>query len=103
MRVLITSASGYVAKFVAADLAPDHELMLFSRRHPAEGAKGPSVQAPFVHGDLAALDDCRREAGVQRVVFASSNCALGHFATSQAQMLISTLRGAGDDRGDPEQ
>ena len=56
MRVLITGASGYVAKFVAQDLSADHELVLLSRRHPSEGAKGPSVQAPFVRGDLAVLD-----------------------------------------------
>jgi UDP-glucose 4-epimerase len=128
MRVLITGASGYVAKFVAENLAHDHELVLFSRRHPAEGAKGPSVQAPFMRGDLAALDDCRRavegvdaiahigannwigedtfrnntlgtyylleaarELGVRRVVFASSNCALGHCARISGPFLPEML------------
>jgi nucleoside-diphosphate-sugar epimerase len=128
MRVLITGASGYVSKFVAEDLARDHELVLFSRRHPSEGANGPSVQAPFVRGDLTVLDDCRRavegmdaiahigannwisedtfrnntlgtyylleaarEFGVRRVVFASSNCALGHCARISGPFLPERL------------
>ncbi|HET9224165.1 MAG TPA: NAD(P)-dependent oxidoreductase [Roseiflexaceae bacterium] len=128
MRVLITGASGYVAKFVADNLARDHELVLLSRRHPSAGAKGPSVQAPFVRGDLAVLDDCRRavegvdaiahiggnnwigedtfrnntlgtyylleaarEFGVRRVVFASSNCALGHCVRISGPFLPETL------------
>ena len=38
MRVLITGASGYVAKFVAENLARDHELVLFSRRTESRAA-----------------------------------------------------------------
>jgi UDP-glucose 4-epimerase len=128
MRVLITGASGYVPKFVAEDLAPDHDLVLFSRRHPSEGPHGLRVAAPFVRGDLAVLDDCRRavagvdaithigannwigedtyrnntlgtyylleaarEAGVRRVVFASSNCVLGHCARISGPFLPEAL------------
>ena len=60
MRVLITGASGYVPRYVAEDLAADHELVLFSRRSPEESGHGLAARAPFVRGDLTNLDDCRR-------------------------------------------
>ncbi len=115
MKILVTGASGYVAKFVIAVLQQDHDLVLTSRRHPSEGQYATETDAPFIPGDLTSQEDCRRvvdgvemiahiganpeaspdtfrtntlstyylmeaahEAGVRRVVMASSNCALGH-------------------------
>ena len=115
MRILVTGASGYVAKFVIDELTRSHELTLFARRHPSEGPHATETKAAFIRGDLTHPDDCRRavrnveviahigginvpsddtfrvntlvtyylreaarEAGVRRVVLASSNCALGH-------------------------
>ncbi|HMP42566.1 MAG TPA: NAD(P)-dependent oxidoreductase [Roseiflexaceae bacterium] len=117
MHVLITGASGYVSKYVIADLEHDHRLRLFSRRAPADGGHATQTQAAFVRGDLTTLDNClraaegvdaivhigannwisadtfrnntlgtyylleaAREHGIRRIVFASSNCALGHCA-----------------------
>ncbi|MBC8077137.1 MAG: NAD(P)-dependent oxidoreductase, partial [Chloroflexales bacterium] len=102
------------------DLERDHELLLTSRRHPADGPHRTRTAAPYAPADLTSLDDCRRivagvdavahigaighptpdtyrtntlstyylleamrEAGVRHMVYASSNCALGHcFRTS---------------------
>jgi nucleoside-diphosphate-sugar epimerase len=126
MRVLVTGASGYVPPFVIDDLAPDHDLVLCSRRPPREGPRGAT--APFVRADLTVPDDCRRavdgvdaivhlaastwnspttyhnnvlgtyhlleaarEAGVRRMVFASSVCALGHCARVSGPLVPDTL------------
>jgi nucleoside-diphosphate-sugar epimerase len=115
VKILVTGASGYVAKFVIEELTKNHELILFSRRHPSQGPYATETESVFVQGDLTSLDYCRkavsgvqviahigginvpsddtfrvnavgtynlmeaaREAGVRRVVLASSNCALGH-------------------------
>jgi nucleoside-diphosphate-sugar epimerase len=120
MKILVTGASGRVAKAVIEDMQRDHELLLVSRRHPSEGPNGTRTDAPFVRADLTSLEECRRvvagvdavahigaighptddtfrnntlstyylaeamrQEGVRLMVFASSNCALGHcFRTS---------------------
>jgi nucleoside-diphosphate-sugar epimerase len=120
MKILVTGASGRVAKYVIEDMQRDHELLLVSRRHPSEGPNGTRTDAAFTRADLTSLDACRRvvagmdavahigaighptddtfrnntistyymaeamrQEGVRHMVFASSNCALGHcFRTS---------------------
>ena len=128
MRVLVTGASGYVAKHVIADLSRDHDLLLISRRHPDETPRGPKVSAEFMRGDLLDLNDCRQavegvdavvhiganpwlspdtfrnnimatynlleamsEMEVSRMVFASSNCALGHCAPISGAFIPDSL------------
>lgn len=60
VRVLITGASGYVAKFVIEELTKSHQLSLFSRRHPSEGPYATKTESAFIKGDLTNLDDCRK-------------------------------------------
>lgn len=125
MKVLITGASGRLAPFVIRELQDDHEVVLMSRRPPAE----EFAHLPWKQGDLNVYEDCVRavrgveaiqhlgaqawpvdhpslrsraenvpfdatfktnllgtyyllhaavEADVRVVVFAGSNCALGH-------------------------
>jgi nucleoside-diphosphate-sugar epimerase len=128
MKLLITGASGHVAKYVIEDLQRDHELVLFSRRHPSEGGYGTRTDAAFVRGDLGTPEDCvrvvdgvdavihigannwigpdtfrnntvgtynlleaMRGAGIKRMVFASSNCALGHCARVSGRFVPESL------------
>jgi UDP-glucose 4-epimerase len=68
VKILVTGASGYVAKFLIEHLAKSHDLVLFSRRHPSEGRYSTRAEAPFVRGDLTRLEDCRRAvAGVDAI------------------------------------
>lgn len=56
MKVLITGASGRLAGFVIRELANHYELVLTSRRKPAEEFSG----FPWIQGDLTCFADCQR-------------------------------------------
>ncbi len=56
MKVLITGASGRLAKYVVRELERDHELILTSRRKPPEELS----RFKWIQGDLTNFDDCRR-------------------------------------------
>ena len=56
MKVLITGASGRLAGYVIRELADKHELVLTSRRKPAEEFS----DYPWVQGDLTCSEDCKR-------------------------------------------
>ncbi len=56
MKVLITGASGRLSGYVIRELADQHELVLTSRREPAEEFS----EMPWVQGDLANFEDCQR-------------------------------------------
>ncbi len=59
MRVLITGASGRLGPHVVRELADHgHELVLFSRREPAEELR----RWPWIQGDLNIFEDCLRAA-----------------------------------------
>jgi len=56
MKILVTGASGRLAKFVVRELGDDHELVLFSRTPPQEEL----AHLPWIQGDLNAFEDCQR-------------------------------------------
>jgi len=55
MKVLVTGASGRLARYVVRELTGQHELVLTSRRSPPDELS----EFSWVHGDLTDLDDCR--------------------------------------------
>ena len=56
MKILITGASGRLAGFVIRELANQHELVLTSRRKPAEEFSSFT----WIQGDLTCFEDCHR-------------------------------------------
>lgn len=56
MRVLVTGASGRLARYVVRELADQHELVLTSRRVPPDELS----EFTWVHGDLVNFKDCQR-------------------------------------------
>jgi nucleoside-diphosphate-sugar epimerase len=64
MKVLITGASGKLGEYVIRELAPQHDLVLMSRRKPPEEFAG----LPWIQGDLNVFEDCRQAVrGVEAV------------------------------------
>lgn len=64
MKVLITGASGKLAAYIIRDLAADYEVVLMSRRKPADEFS----HLPWIEGDLANFADCERAvAGVDAI------------------------------------
>lgn len=56
MKILVTGASGRLAKYVVRELGDDHELVLFSRTAPPEEL----AHLPWIQGDLNSFEDCQR-------------------------------------------
>jgi len=56
MRVLVTGASGRLARYVVRELADQHELVLTSRRIPPDELS----EFTWVQGDLVNFKDCQR-------------------------------------------
>lgn len=52
--ILITGASGFIGKALAAALAPHHQVIVMSRRAPG------LPEIPFVRGDFGAFEDLRQ-------------------------------------------
>ncbi len=64
MKILITGASGRLAKFVIRELAKEHELILTSRRQPPEEFSN----FPWIKADLNCFEDCQLAvAGVEAI------------------------------------
>ena len=64
MKILITGASGRLGPFVIRALAADYELVLLSRRKPAD----EFADIRWIEGDLNNFEDCQRAMeGVQAV------------------------------------
>lgn len=64
MKVLITGASGYLAKSVIRHLRLDYELTLFDRVLPS----GEFADLPFVQGDITAYEDVEKVTAGQDAV-----------------------------------
>ncbi|HUW11952.1 MAG TPA: NAD(P)-dependent oxidoreductase [Anaerolineae bacterium] len=56
MRVLVTGASGRFAPYVVRELTSTYEVVLTSRRKPAEELSA----LPWIKADLTSFEDCRR-------------------------------------------
>jgi nucleoside-diphosphate-sugar epimerase len=74
MKILVTGASGRVGKYAILELEQAHELRLFSRRHPREGAHKFETRHPHIAADLLDRDAIRRAVeGVDAIAHIGAN------------------------------
>jgi UDP-glucose 4-epimerase len=69
MQVTITGGTGSLAEYVANELSPKHDLVLFDRVEPGQNRFKYELKGKLVTGDLTSFDDCQRAvAGSQAVI-----------------------------------
>src|ERR687888_857263 len=69
MQVTITGGTGSLAEYVANELAPKHELVLFDRLEPGRNRFQYEPKGRLVSGDLTSFADCQRAVeGSQAVI-----------------------------------
>lgn len=61
--VLVTGGSGNLARYVAAELAPSHRVVLFDRIPPWQAPFPFQSEGPLILGELTAQQDCDRVVG----------------------------------------
>lgn len=60
MTILVTGASGRIGKYVILELEKEHQLTLFSRRHPRDGRHKFETSHPHLAGDLLDREAVKR-------------------------------------------
>jgi nucleoside-diphosphate-sugar epimerase len=69
MQVTITGGTGSLAEYVANELAPKHDLVLFDRVEPGKNRFQYELKGRVVTGDLTSFDACQRAVeGSQAVI-----------------------------------
>jgi nucleoside-diphosphate-sugar epimerase len=69
MQVTITGGTGSLAEYVASELAPRHDLVLFDRLEPGRNRFQYELKGRLVAGDLTSFEDCQRAVeGSQAVI-----------------------------------
>jgi nucleoside-diphosphate-sugar epimerase len=69
MQITITGGTGSLAEYVANELAPKHDLVLFDRLEPGRNRFQYEPKGRLVTGDLTTFDDCQRAVeGSQAVI-----------------------------------
>jgi UDP-glucose 4-epimerase len=62
-NVLITGGTGNLGRYIADELAPKHDVVLFDSRAPEESPFPFETKHPFIRGELTSREDCERVVG----------------------------------------